>query len=572
MTFGERRPLTPMLMSPDLFTETTVVLVVAAVVSAIGALLRQPLIVAYIITGVLLGPTGFNWVQAEDAMDLLAQMGIALLLFVVGLKLDPRLIRTLGKVVLGLGLIQVTVTSALGYGLALWFGLSTITALYVGLGLAFSSTVVIVKMLSDSQEIDALHGRIALGILIVQDLVVVIAMILLTAFDAGNDSTLWRDLILVPIKGAAFLGAVALIMRYALPRLLQAFARSTELLMLVAIAWAIALAAVGHALGFSHEVGAFVAGVSLAATPYHDAIGARLSALRDFLLLFFFIDLGAHVDLGHLEFILIPALVLSAFALLVKPLIIVSLLGGAGYRRRTAGLTALTMGQISEFSLILAAMGFRFGHLDSTTVSLMTLVALTTILISGYVIGFVHPIYARLAPWLSFFERRTAEQESALSDVPITTAAVIVLGLGRFGKDIASAFQARGLSVLALDFDPELIRNSHTLGIPTRYGDVADADMLAALPLDETHWVVSTIRDPQINLALLHTLRQLGYRGQVIVSAYHRDADKLFQAAGADLILHPYTDAAEQAVDLLTGSNQHQLTADSEQVEQSDPS
>jgi len=393
----------------------------------------------------------------------------------------------------------------------------------------------------------------------------------LTAFDAAHQSTLWLDLFLVPLKGAAFLGAVALIMRYALPRLLQAFARSTELLMLVAIAWAVALSAVGHALGFSHEVGAFVAGVSLAATPYHDAIGARLSALRDFLLLFFFIDLGAHVDLGHLEAILIPALALSAFALLVKPLIIVSLLGSVGYRRRTAGLTALTMGQISEFSLILAALGYRLGHLDSTTVSLMTLVALTTILISGYVIGFVHPIYARLAPWLSFFERRSAKQESALSDGPIMAAEVIVLGLGRFGKNLALAFQARGLSVLALDFDPELIRNSHTPGIPTRYGDAADADMLAALPLAGTHWVVSTIRDPQINLALLHTLKQLGYRGQIIVSAYRRDADTLFQAAGAHLILHPYTDAAEQAVDLLTEGNQHQFPVGSEQITPNDP-
>jgi Kef-type K+ transport system membrane component KefB len=553
-------------MPTDLFTETTVVLVVAALVSAVGALLRQPLIVAYIVTGVLLGPTGFNWVQAEDAMDLLAQMGIALLLFVVGLKLDPRLIRTLGKVVLGLGLAQVIITTVLGYGLALLLGLSAITALYIGLGLAFSSTVVIVKMLSDSREIDALHGRIALGILIVQDLVVVIAMILLSAFDAAGEDTLWQDLLLVPLKGAVFLGAVALVMRYALPRLLSTFARSTELLMLVAIAWAVALSAVGYALGFSHEVGAFVAGVSLAATPYHDAIGARLSALRDFLLLFFFVDLGSHVDLGQLDSILIPALALSAFALFIKPLIIVSLLGSAGYHRRTAGLTALKMGQISEFSLILAALGLQIGHLDSSTVSLMTLVALTTILISGYVIGFIHPIYARLAPWLRFFERRSALRESALSENPLTDAEVIVLGLGRFGKNIAMAFQARGHSVLALDFDPELIRSSHELGIPTRYGDAADADMLATLPLDKTRWVVSSIRDTPLNLALLHTLKQLGYHGQVIVSAHHSDADKTLQAAGADLILRPYADAADQAVDLITGHDQRRPSRSPDQT------
>jgi Kef-type K+ transport system membrane component KefB len=551
-------------MPLDLFTETTVVLVLAAAVSAVGACLRQPLIVAYIITGVLLGPTGLNWVQAEDIMDLLAQMGIALLLFVVGLKLDPRLIRAVGSVVLVLGLFQVAITAALGFGLALWLDLAAVTALYIGLGLAFSSTVVIVKMLSDSLEIDALHGRIALGILIVQDLIVVIAMIVVNAVSRADDNALLRDLLLVPFKGAAFLTAVALTMRYLLSHLLRAFARSSELLMLIAVAWAVALAAVGHALGFSHEVGAFAAGVALAATPYHDAIGARLSALRDFLLLFFFIDLGAHVDLGDLEPILIPALALSAFALLVKPLIVVSLLGIAGYHRRTAGLTALTMGQISEFSLILAAMGLKIEHLDSSIVSLMTLTALTTIMISGYVIGYIHPIYERLSPWLQIFERRSPKRESALSTDPITPAEVIVLGLGRFGKNIALAFQTRGLTVLALDFDPQLIRTSHELGIPTRYGDAADADMLATLPLAETRWVVCSIRETHINLALLHTLKQLRYRGRIIVSAHHADAEQQLQAAGAHLVLRPYADAAEQAVDLITGHDYRRLRANDE--------
>ncbi len=294
----------------DLFTETAAVLVVALLFSVVSASLRQPLIVAYIFTGVLVGPAGFGWVVGNDPLDLLAQMGIALLLFVVGLKLDPRLIRTLGKVVLAITLVQVALVTVLGLGLALLLGMDPITALYVGLGLSFSSTVVIVKLLSDSQEINALHGRIALGMLIVQDLVVVLCMVLLTAFDGSGSAMI--ELLLLPLKGFALLGAVGLVMRYCMPSLLRRFARSQELLMLAATAWAVFLSAAGHALGFSHEVGAFVAGMSLAATPFHDAIGARLTALRDFLLLFFFVDLGAHVNLTHLNDIWLPTLLLVA--------------------------------------------------------------------------------------------------------------------------------------------------------------------------------------------------------------------------------------------------------------------
>ncbi len=546
---------------PDLFTETAVVLIVAAFFCSIGAWLRQPLIVAYIATGVILGPAGFDWVQAEDTMDLLARMGVALLLFVVGLKLDPGLIRTLGKVILGLGLFQVLLTTAMGYGLAVLLGMSSITAVYVGLGLAFSSTVVIVKMLSDSREIDTLHGQIALGILIVQDLVVVVAMILLTATGSVGEDTMWQDLLLVPLKGAVLLLFVGLVMRYVFPVLFNVFTRSTELLTLVAMAWSVAVATIGHKLGFSHEVGAFIAGVSLASTPWHQAIGARLSSLRDFLLLFLFVDLGAQIDLGHLESILLPALLLSAFALIVKPLIIVFLLGRAGYHLRTAGLTALTMGQISEFSLILAALGLQIGHLDKSAVSLLTLVALITILISSYVIGFIHQVFSRLTPFLQVLETNRVPRKGADPLSRNDSPDVVVVGLGRFGKNVARSFQARGFSVLALDFDPELSRPGQRTGIPTCYGDAEDAEMVAELPLSRTKWVVSCIRDSKTNLALHHALRRLDFGGEIYLCAYHDHAAAVYLAAGIDLVLNPYQEAAEKAVDEITAPCSSTATA-----------
>jgi hypothetical protein len=387
-------------------------------------------------------------------------------------------------------------------------------------------------------------------------------MILLTAFGAEAAGALARDMVLTPLKGAAFLVVVAVVMRYVLPRLLHWLAHSQELLVLAAIAWAVALAAAGDALGFSKEVGAFVAGVSIASTPYREAIGARLTVLRDFLLLFFFIDLGAHLDTDLLVGQIGIALALSAFVLIVKPLIIAGLVGLAGYRKRTLGLTALSMGQISEFSLILAAMGLSVGHLDTATVSLMTLVALVTITLSGYMIGYSRELYDRLAPWFAIFERHrprpslATEAEHAGSPVD-----VILFGLGRYGARMATVLHQRGLGVLGVDFDPDRVRRCRAEGISTRYGDGEDQDLPGTLPLDHAPWVVSSVPNRDVNLALLQALRRHGYRGRVALAA-HTDYDaQMLEAAGTDLVLQPYTDAADQAVDLLTGRDQRAIPA-----------
>ncbi len=416
----------------DIYTEITAILVLAAFVGTLGTLLRQPLIIAYITVGVVAGPAVLGWVQARDQLDLMARLGITLLLFVVGLKLDVHLLKVLGWRILIIGLIQVAVTAVLGSGLALILKFPPLTAAYLGLALAFSSTVVIVKMLSDRGEIDALHGRAALGILLVQDLVVVLAMVALTILNSGP---VGLDLMWLPVRGGVLLIVIALLGQTLLPKLFKWFARYRELLMLTALAWALSVAVVSHLLGFSHEVGAFAAGVALASTPYREAIGARLTALRDFLLLFFFVDLGARLIPEQLIDLWPAALALTAFSLLAKPVIVMALLGLAGFRRRTLGLAGLVMGQISEFSLILAAMGAQLGHLGSDVVALLTLVALLSITFSSYVIDRVHGLYEALKPWLQFFERPIPESGAAeLDHVPGDT---IVFGLGRFGGRIA---------------------------------------------------------------------------------------------------------------------------------------
>ncbi len=539
----------------DVFTEIAVLLLMAAIIGAIAVRLRQPLIVAFIVVGILVGPSVLGWVSANDQVDLLAQLGIALLLFVVGLKLDLHIIRSMGPVALATGLGQVIFTSVVGYFIAIALGMTPVTALYVAVALTFSSTIIIVKLLSDKREVDALHGRIAIGFLIIQDIVVVLVMIGLTALgEAGDAASLGREAVEVLIKGALFIAAIGLLMRYVLTPLLNQLAQSPELLVLFAIAWAVALGALGTHLGFSKEVGAFLAGVSLASTPYREIIGARLVSLRDFLLLFFFIDLGAGLEMATLGAQVVPAIILSLFVLIGNPLIVMSILGFMGYRKRTGFLAGLTVAQISEFSLIMGALGLSLGHINADTMGLITLVGLITISASTYMILYSHPLYERFAPWLNIFERKRAYREEAGELTAKENGVdVILLGLGRFGSAVAGELQRRGHRVLAVDFDPELVHKQEGRGYAVHYGDAEDPEFLATLPLAQVQWVISSVRDKDINLALLHGLQDFNYKRRVAVTANSAaDAEQLKQA-GADQVLIPYTDAAAEAVDKLFG-------------------
>ncbi len=545
-------------MSPvfsDVFTEMAVLLLVAAVIGTIGVRLRQPLIVAFIAVGILVGPSILGWVSADDQVDLLAQLGIALLLFVVGLKLDLHIIRTMGPVALATGLGQVIFTSVIGYFIAIALGMTPVTALYVAVALTFSSTIIIVKLLSDKREMDTLHGRIAIGFLIVQDIVVVLVMIGLTALDEAADAAgLGREAIEVLVKGGLFIAVIGLLMRYVLTPLLHQLARSPELLVLFAIAWAVSLGAAGVHLGFSKEVGAFLAGVSLASTPYREAIGSRLVSLRDFLLLFFFIDLGAGLELAALGTQIVPAILLSLFVLIGNPLIVMTILGAMGYRKRTGFLAGLTVAQISEFSLILGALGLSLGHIDADTMGLITLVGLITISASTYMILYSHPLYEKMSPWLGVFERKRAYREEARDlTADESEVDVILFGLGRFGSGIARELRQRGHRVLGVDFDPDLVRRQGGNGYAVRYGDAEDPEFLASLPLGQVRWILSSVREMPINLALLYGLRDQGYSGQVAVTAHSFQNAEQLKDAGADHVLMPYADAAAEAVDNLFG-------------------
>lgn len=550
------------------FFEIAVLVLMAAALGLVGLSLRQPLVVAFIAAGILAGPDVMGLGQSEAYIALLSQISIALLLFLVGLKLDVSLIRSLGAVAVVAGIGQMVFSTGIGFALALVLGLTPLAAFYVALGLSFSSTIIIVKLLSDKHEIDALHGRIALGILIVQDIAVVLAMVLASAIGAGAGVDAGADLLAQTAHSASLwplvLGALSLVavvwvfVRWVAVPLLGMIARSPELVVIFAVGWAAGFAALADAAGLGKELGGLAAGVSLASTPFRDAIGARLAPLRDFLLLFFFLSLGAGLDLGGLGAQLLPALGLSAFVLLGKPIIVTAIMGFLGYRARTGFLAGVTLGQISEFSLIFMALGVSLGHVGEPDAALVTLVALITIAVSVYAIAFAHRLHALAEPFLRVFERRTPARE-AQEDSPDDAGAgydFVVLGLGRYGRRIGQGLKARGFKLLGVDFDPEALRKWREMGMDAHFGDSTDPEFVAHLPLRGVRAVISTVppgrgalSDADLHPAFLHALRAMGFAGEIAVTVNHRDEGDPFLAMGATLILAPFEDAAESAAE-----------------------
>ncbi|HEY7885752.1 MAG TPA: cation:proton antiporter family protein [Cellvibrionaceae bacterium] len=527
------------------FIELALLLLLAAIIGGFSRLLRQPLIVAFIALGILVGPSVLDLLHSEDYIHLLADVGIAILLFVVGLKLDVSLIRTTGGVALSTGLGQVIFTSLFGFVIALALGFGFMAALYIAVALTFSSTIIIVKLLSDKKEIDALHGQIAIGFLIVQDLVVILVMILLSALAQGEGLSLWQAIGGVSLKGLLLLVFVGLMMRFVLPRLTDYFASSQELLVLFAIAWAVALAAGSELMSFSREVGAFLAGVALASTQYREVISGRLVSIRDFLLLFFFIHLGSQLDLSLLGSQVWGALLLSVFVLVGNPLIVMVIMGLMGYRKRTGFLAGLTVAQISEFSLIFAALGLSLGHIGDEVVGLITLVGLITIALSTYMILYSHQLFEFLSPLLNVFERKLPHREAEQRQNRARKYDVIVFGLGRYGGNVVRQLNKQGLTVLGVDFDPKMVEQYRREGIEIQYGDLEDPDLPEQLPLTHARYVISTVPDLQGSSSLLKCMRSAGFGGKIILTAHSSEHAGKLQDMGADQVLLPFEDAAE---------------------------
>ena len=533
------------------FVSVALILALAVAAGAIAKLLRQPVVVSFIIVGILAGPTAFNLVEGAEEIRLFAKFGIAILLFLVGLKLDFHMIRSTGKVALVAGLSQVAFTAAVGFGIAMLFGFEATTAFYIAVALTFSSTIIIIKLIGDKRELDTLYGRIAVGILIVQDILVVAAMVVIVTIGTPGEGSVVTDLVVTLASSAVFLGVIAFASKFVLEKVLDWISKSPELTLLFGVAWAIVLAAISILIGLSMEIGAFVAGVSLASTAYRESLGARMVSLRDVMLLFFFIELGASLTFADALGQLWPAIVLSVFVLVGKPLIVFAIMGWMGYRSITSFRTGVALAQISEFSLILIALGYSLGQVDSAVLSLVTLVAVFTITVSSYLILYTDKLFPLMQGFMHLFERGKAsavdEESQSLS------FDAIVIGSGRFGTEVISGLISSGSSVLAVDLDPDALARARELGAETLFGDVGDPDFAKMLPIHQTGTLICTAPDRSTNTLLLESLKSLDYGGELYLTALDNQTAEMFAKEDLVTTIRPLKMAANRIVKQLKG-------------------
>lgn len=489
-------------MEHNLFLELSSIVAIGTGVALLMRLLRQPLIIGHIITGLLVGPTVFNLVTESETLTVFSEMGIALLLFLVGLGLNPRVIKEVGKVAILTGVGQVAFTTGIGYLLVSSLTDLSITAtLYVAIGLAFSSTIIILKLLSDKKEQTRLHGKIATGFLLVQDILATFALLFVSANSTGGLSG--SDLLDLALKGAVLVSGLYLFASVILPRLNKLISGSQEMLFLFAISWGLGVGAIFSEFGFSLEVGALAAGIALAQFPYAQEAASRLKPLRDFFIVLFFVVLGSELDLSNIAAVLPAALVLSSFVLIGNPLIVMTIMGSLGYTKKTSFKTSLAVAQISEFSLVLLLLAQKSGQIDSETLSLMTVVGLVTIAVSSYVILYDEKLYPKFEKYLSVFERKKTKSEKRPRGNEM-----LLFGYKKGGLEFIKVFKKLGKQFSVVDYDPEVIESLEKHGVHYLYGDMTDLELLEEAGLADVKLVVSVVTDFETNKFLLRTLDQ----------------------------------------------------------------
>jgi Kef-type K+ transport system membrane component KefB len=377
-------------MESTLFLQLAAVLAVAAGVSVVMRLLRQPLIIGYILSGIICGPAALNLIHDHATFQSFSQIGITLLLFIVGLGLNVGVIRSTGKPVFLVFLLNTLLVGGSSYGVAYLLGLRSTEALLVAVAMLFSSTIVVIKNLVDKREQHRLYGQIAVGVLLVEDIAATIALVFLATAKTGGGSEQLYSLL---GKGLLLATVMTFVGWFAMSRLVKFFAANQEFLFTFALAWAFSVAAVFELSGFSLEVGALFAGVSLASLPYAQEISTRLKPLRDFFLLLFFIGLGGTMTLSGIREAIVPALAFSLIAIVVKPFSVSTGMGLLRFTKQTGFKTASHLSQISEFSIIMLALAVSQGFVTGHTLDILTLTMFITIAVSSYLMKYTDEIF-----------------------------------------------------------------------------------------------------------------------------------------------------------------------------------
>ncbi len=546
----------------NIFLDIGLIIIVATIVGYLARLLKQPLIPAYILTGLIIGPL-LGLVEDSNMILTLSEIGIAFLLFVVGLELNLKKLRDVASISIFGGLMQFVLLFAFGFLIAATLGFLTIEATYVALIVAFSSTMVVVKLLSDKRELDTLHGRIIIGFLLMQDLIAIVALSILTTLNNFSMAIL----VIALLKGVILLSVAVIASKFILPSLFKFAAKSQELLFLMALTTcffsSIFANYIGQIIiyvfkipffnfvladsvlnllkpGFSIAIGAFIAGVSIANLPYNVEIIGKVKPLKDFFATIFFVSLGLELLLGEMRTILVPLIIFTLFVIIFKPLLTMVICSLFNYKKRTSFLSSISLAQVSEFSLIIVAQGLILGHISKGVFSLTILLAIITIALTSYLIQFDNSIYVKLSVFLQIFEKigtRTKKMEYIPEDKKTD---IILCGYNRIGYSIVRTVQKMKKSLLIVDFNPDVIKRLIARKVPCIYGDIGDSEILERIGLNKAEMVISTVPEEQDNLLLIKKTKDVNKRALIFVTANQVDEALTLYDAGADYVILPH--------------------------------
>jgi len=516
----------------NIFIQISILLGITVSVAFLMRALRQPLLIAYLLAGIIAGPMFLNLLQSGgQTFDALAEFGVVLLLFVVGLSLNIHHIKNIGKIAVITGLTQITFTTTIGFLLLLAMKFSFSSAIYLALALTFSSTIIIVKLLAEKKDTESVYGRYTIGLMVVQDIVAIFIMMVVTSVGKGNG--MWLEMGTLVGKIFILIGFVGITTRYIVPKLLEPVARSGEFLFIFTVTWCFGIASLLYWLGFSLEVGAIMAGLSLGSSPYHFEIASRIKPLRDFFIVIFFIILGSEMSLANISNIWGIGVVLSIFILVGNPFILYSVFRILKFTRRNSFLSGVTAAQVSEFGFVLLIVGRNANHIAGTELEIFTVVALITIFTSSYIITYNEQVFDFLKPFFALFgpdKHKQTEDKEEIYDA-------FVLGYHRIGWKVCEALAEKNIKYAVVDYNPEAIKRLKERHISAFFGDATDIEFLETLSLDKAKIIVSTIPEYEDELVLFKYIRKHNKKAIIIGNLYHNTyLDDLYEA-GANYVM-----------------------------------
>ncbi len=534
-------------MVDNIFLQISVLLGITVSIAFIMRLLRQPLLISYLIAGIVAGPMFLNLLQhGGQTFDTLAEFGIVLLLFVVGLSLNFDHIKRIGKVAVITAFSQVIFTTGIGFLILMGLGFASSSAIFLAIALTFSSTIIIVKLLADKKDTESVYGRYTIGLMVVQDVIAIFIMMVVTSLGQGGD--IWKEIGRMVANIFIMIGFVVVMARYVVPFLLERVARSGEFLFIFTVTWCFGIASLLHWLGFSLEVGAIVAGLTLGSSPYQAEIASRIKPLRDFFIVIFFIILGSEMSLANVSEVWHIGVILSVFILVGNPFILYSAFRMLGFTRRNSFLAGVTAAQVSEFGFVLLIVGRGTGHISGPEIEIFTIVALITIIISSYGITYNEQLYRRaIHPFLNLFGRDKNKQHEKEQE----NYDVWVFGYHRIGWKVCEALSEKNVSFAVVDYNPDSISKLKHRGIPAFFGDAADVEFLDGLPLEKAKMVVSTIPEADDQKTLIQHIRRENKKAIIVANLYHNThLDDLYEE-GANYVMMPHLLGGQWIADVL---------------------